>query len=73
MFSRVPPISSVVDESTSAECKENPTGKVDSSETTDRSSFDRPKNVRADLWNVRLSKEKINLCCKLLNGVQILF
>ena len=58
MFSRVPPISSVVDESTSAECKQKPTVKVDSSVTTDRSTSDRPKNVRADLWNVRLFKRK---------------
>ena len=56
MFSRVPPISSVVDESTSTECKQKPTSKVDSSETTDRSTSDRPKNVRADLWNVRMFK-----------------
>lgn len=58
MFSRVPPISSVVDESTSAECKQKTTVKVDSSVTTDRSTSDRPKNVRADLWNVRFQKLK---------------
>nr|XP_022345849.1 protein FAM204A-like isoform X3 [Crassostrea virginica] len=61
MFSRVPPISSVVDESTSAECKQKPTAKVDSSETTDRSTSDRPKNVRADLWNkFKALEEKTN-------------
>ena len=58
MFSRVPPISSVVDESTSAECKQKRTANINSSETTDRSTSDRPKNVRADLWNVRLFKRK---------------
>ena len=58
MFSRVPPISSVVDASASAECKQKRTANINSSETTDRSTSDRPKNVRADLWNVRLFKRK---------------
>lgn len=54
MFSRVPPIPSALDEIASEESEQTGTDNPDSNEMTGSSIPKKPKNIRSDLWDVRL-------------------